>query len=109
MSNLVDCELKEFDVSGLSGTAQNFGSATSASVVKVQLINPSNVDVYVQVGGVSKYRVPAAGTMTLDELTERNADQGARYHWPKGTQFQVLQVTGAGVGTLIGHIIVEKN
>lgn len=107
MSNLVDVELKEFDVSGLDGTYKSFGSATAGPVVKLQFINPSDVDVYVGVGAVSKYRVPSAGTITFDELTERNAENGQAAHWPKGTQFQVTQVTAAGTGTLIGHIIVE--
>lgn len=108
MTKLIDVECKEFDVSSLSGTAQSFGSALLAPAVKLNFINTSDVDFYVYVAGVKKYRIPSKATLTFDELTERNAENGIAYHWPKGTQLQIVQVTGAGTGTAIAHVITER-
>lgn len=108
MTKRIDVELKEFDTASLTGTPQSFGSALGAPAVKMQFINPSDVDVYIAVLGVNKYRIAAGGTVTLDELTERNEQNGIAYHWPKGTQLQVVQESGAGTGDIWAHIIVEQ-
>lgn len=107
MSELTKVELIELDTATLTGTYQDFGSASAGPVYKVQFINPSNVACYIT-DGTSEYRIGAEGTVTLDEVYMRNTNVSAKYQNPKGTQFQIKQVTAAGVGTIWGHLVVDR-
>jgi len=108
MSNELKTELKEFDSSTLTANNQNFGSALEGVGIKVQFINPSDVDVYIT-DGSSNWRVFAGGTVTFDEQTQDDQQQGSRFHLSKGAQLQIRQVTGSGTGTVVAHIVTEVN
>lgn len=109
MSRILPIELKEFVATTLNGTYQNFGSALAHPAIKMQVYNNSDVDVYISKNGTSNMlRIPAYGTLTLDESTLyfRGIDQ--EYYLPLGTQLTVKQVTGAAtVGSIIAHIITR--
>lgn len=110
MSRILPIELKEFDASTLSGSFQDFGTALANPAIKIQVFNDSNVDIYISKDEVSNYlRIPAYGTLTLDESTLyfRGVDQ--EYYLPKGTQLSLKQVTGAGsAGTsIVAHIVTR--
>lgn len=113
MSKQLITELKEFNAANLTANNQNFGSSITGIGVKVQFINISNVDVYITDGendsNDNNWRVPAGGTITLDELTQDDYNQGSRYYLSVGAQLKIKQVTGSGTGTIIAHIVVEVN
>jgi len=110
MSRILPIELKEFDATTLNGTYQNFGSALSHPAIKIQIYNNSDVDVYVSKdSSTNMLRIPAYGTLTLDESTLyfRGIDQ--EYYLPKSTQLTVKQVTGAATtGNIISHVITRN-
>lgn len=110
MSRLLNIELKEFDATSLTGSYQNFGSALSNPGVKVQFYNTSDVDCYITTDGTNNnFRIPANGTLTLDENTVRANADSPDYYLSKGTQLKVKQVTGAGSsGNIVGHIITRN-
>lgn len=109
MSRLLLVELKEFTASTLNGTYQNFGTALANPATKVELFNTSDVDVYISKDASSNWmRIPAYGTLTLDESTLyfRGVDQ--EYYLPKLTQLTVKQVSGSGTsGSIIAHIVTR--
>ena len=109
MSRILPIELKEFVASTLNGTYQNFGTALANPAIKIQIFNNSDVDVYMSKNGTSNMiRVPAYGTLTLDESTLyfRGIDQ--EYYLPKSTQLTLKQVTGAGTtGAIIAHVVTR--
>lgn len=111
MSRILPIELKEFNATSLDGTDQNFGTALVNPAIKISVFNTSNVDVYMDYDGVIDLhmRIPAGGTITLDESTLyfRGIDQ--EYYLPKGSQLTLTQVTGAGTsGAIIAHIITRQ-
>ena len=111
MSRILPIELKEFDATTLNGTDQNFGSALSNPAIKISIFNTSNVDVYMDYNGVIDLhmRIPANGTITLDESTLyfRGIDQ--EYYLPRSSQLTLTQVTGAGTsGNIIAHIVTRQ-
>ena len=108
MARVLPIELKEFDATGVDGTWQEWGSVFANPVLKIQVYNTSDVDFYFSRDQTNKYRVPAGGTLTLDESTLyfRGVDQ--EYYFPKGTQLYVKQVTGAGTeGNFIGNFVTR--
>lgn len=112
MSRLLPIELKEFVASTLDGTDQNFGSPLLNPAIKINIFNTSDVDCYVNADIVVglELRVPAGGTLTLDESTLyfRGVDQ--EYYIPRGTQLTVTQVTAPGtMGAIIAHIITRQS
>lgn len=113
MSRILPIELKEFDATTLSGVNQNFGTILKNPAIKICIFNTSNVDCYVNALNLPiplHIRIPAGGTMTLDESTLyfRGIDQ--EYYLPRGTQLTVLQVTGAATlpGNIIAHIVTRQ-
>jgi hypothetical protein len=111
MSRILPIELKEFNATALDGTDQNFGSALSNPAIKISVFNTSDVDVYMDYDGVIDLhmRIPAGGTITLDESTLyfRGIDQ--EYYLPKNSQLTLTQVTGAGaLGSIIAHIVTRQ-
>lgn len=110
MSRILPIELKEFDATALNGTDQNFGTALANPAIKIQVFNSGNTDVYIGIPDESEYiRVPAYGTLTLDESTLyfRGVDQ--EYYLSKGTQLTVTQVTGPSTdgGAIIAHVVTR--
>lgn len=104
MSEILTVELKEFDTASLTGSYQNFGSVTGGPVYKIQFINVSDVDCYVT-EGASVWRVPASGTITLDETNAVNVRDSSRVFIDNGGQLQIKQVTGAGTGYIWAHLV----
>ncbi len=105
---LLIIELKEFNAASLNGTYQNFGTALANPATKIEVYNNSDVDAYISKDGATPWlRIPAYGTLTLDESTLyfRGVDQ--EYYLPKGTQLTVTQVTAAGTGALISHVVTR--
>lgn len=109
MSNLA-IELKEVDADSISGTPLDFGSPLENPATKIQVINDSAVRVYIRKEGEANFlKVPANGCITLDESTMPTPRSGEEYYLSKGTQLQVVQVTGAGAaGTQIWAHIVTR-
>lgn len=110
MGRLLPIELKEFVATSLNGTDQNFGTALTNPAIKISIFNTSDVDCYVDCDTVVDLhmRVPAGGTITLDESTLyfRGVDQ--EYYLSKGAQLTVTQVTAAGTeGAIIAHIVTR--
>jgi hypothetical protein len=110
MPRILPVELKEFDATSLTGLPQDFGDPLDNPAIKVNFINTSDVDCYVGSDSVpvQNFRVPAGGTLTLDESTLyfRGCDQ--EFYLPKGCQLSVTQVTGAGTsGAIIAHIVTR--
>ena len=110
MSRILPIELKEFDATSLDGTDKNFGTALTNPAIKICIFNTSDVDVYMDYDGVVtlRMRIPANGTITLDESTLyfRGIDQ--EYYIPRGAQLTLTQVTGAGTeGAIIGHFVTR--
>lgn len=111
MSRILPIELKEFDATTLDGTDQNFGSALANPAIKISVFNTSDVDVYMDYDGVIDLhmRIPAGGTITLDESTLyfRGIDQ--EYYLPRGSQLTLTQVTAPGtLGNIIAHIVTRQ-
>ena len=111
MSRILPIELKEFDATTLNGTDQNFGSALLNPAIKISVFNTSDVDVYMDYDGVIDLhmRIPAGGTITLDESTLyfRGIDQ--EYYLPKLSQLTLTQVTAPGtLGAIIAHIVTRQ-
>lgn len=106
---LLNTELKEFDATTLDGTYKNFGSTLSNPALKIQLLNSSDVDIYVSDdGATNKFRIPAGSTITFDESTSPIPNRGQEYYFSRGIQLTVTQVTGAGAdGDLIAHIVTR--
>lgn len=102
---ILNTELKEFDATNLTGSYQNFGSALSNPSMKVQFLNTSDVDIYVSAdGSTNKWRIPAGTQITLDG-PQQIPNRGQEYFLEKGTQLEVVEVSGAGSsGHLIAHI-----
>lgn len=109
MGKLLNTELKEFDATSLTGSYQNFGSTLSNPGVKVQFYNTSDVDCYISKdGSTNHFRIPANGSLTLDENTAPGGREEGEYYLASGTQLEVKQVTGAGTeGNIIGHIVTR--
>ncbi len=107
MSRVLQIQLLEFDSTTLTGAYQNFGAVLAYPAIKIVLFNTSDVDAYVSRDGTTNYvRIPAYGTLTLDESTLyfRGCDQ--EYYFMKGSQLEIKQVTGAGtVGAIIAHVV----
>lgn len=112
MSRILPVELLEFVATSLDGTDQNFGSALSHPAIKVSFFNTGNTDCYIDWAGTpaQRWRVPAGGTITLDESTLyfRGVDQ--EYYLPKGAQLTVTQVTGPSTdgGAIIAHVVTRN-
>jgi hypothetical protein len=104
---LVTVELKEFNSASLSGTYQNFGSVLGNAALKLQLINASTVAAYVT-DGTSVWYVPASTTITFDEVGPASDVGDAKYYAAKGAQLQIKQVTTAGTGTIIAHVVRKR-
>lgn len=107
MSRVLQIQLIELNASALTGSYQNFGAVLTYPAIKIVLFNTSDVDAYISRDGTTNYvRIPAYGTLTLDESTLyfRGCDQ--EYYFPKGTQLEIKQVTGAGMtGAIIAHVV----
>lgn len=107
MSRVLQIQLLEFNATSLTGSYQDFGAVLTYPAIKIVLFNTSDVDAYISRDGTNNYmRIPAYGTLTLDESTLyfRGCDQ--EYYFPKGTQLEIKQVTGAGTtGAIIAHIV----
>ena len=112
MGRILPVELKEFDATTLNGTDQNFGTTLLNPAIKISVFNTSDVDVYMDYDGFVdlRMRIPANGTITLDESTLyfRGIDQ--EYYLPKGAQLTLTQVTGAGTeGNIIAHVVTRAH
>jgi len=110
MGRILPIELKEFVATSIDGTDQNFGSTLSNPAIKISVFNTSDVDVYMDYDGPVPLhmRIPANGTITLDESTLyfRGVDQ--EYYLPRGSQLTLTQVTGAGTdGSIIAHVVTR--
>lgn len=110
LSRILPIELKEFTATGLNGTNQNFGTPLENPATKISVFNTSDVDCYMDYDGVVdlRMRIPANGTITLDESTLyfRGIDQ--EYYLPRGAQLTVTQVTAPGTeGAIIAHIVTR--
>lgn len=110
MSRILPIELKEFDATTLNGTDQNFGTALANPAIKIEVFNTGNTDAYIGIPDNSNYlRVPAYGTMTLDESTLyfRGIDQ--EYYFRKFTQLTVTEVSGPSTagGSIIAHVVTR--
>lgn len=110
MSRILPVELKEFIATSLNGTDQNFGTPLINPAIKISVFNTSDVDCYMDYDGVVNLhmRIPANGTITLDESTLyfRGVDQ--EYYLPRGAQLTVTQVTAPGTeGAIIAHIVTR--
>jgi len=112
MSRLLPIELKEFDATALTGANQNFGSVLLNPAIKISIFNTSNQDCYVTANIVVGLllRVPANGTLTLDESTLyfRGVDQ--EYYIPRGTQLQLRRLTTTATsGNVIAHVVTRQS
>ncbi len=109
MSRILPIELKEIVSSTLTGTYQNFGTALANPAIKIQAFNTSDQDAYLTFNGTTNnMRIPAGGSITLDESTLyfRGVDQ--EYYLPRGTQLQIKQVTAPGtLGAIICHVVTR--
>lgn len=104
--SVINFELKEFNTTSLTGTYQNFGTATSGPSVKLQFINNSDVDVYIT-DGSSEWRVPTGDKIEFQEVSRKNHQTGIRYLLSDTAQLQIKQVSGSGTGFVIAHVGVE--
>jgi len=109
MGRILPIELKEFTATAVTGSYQAFGTVLSNPALKMSFFNTSNADVYISKDGVTNMcRIPANGTLTLDESTLyfRGVDQ--EYYVPKGSQLYVKQVVAPGAsGSIIAHIVTR--
>ena len=113
MGRILPIELKEFDATTLDGTDQDFGDPLEQPALKISVFNTSDVDVYMDydgsVGGnILHMRIPANGTITLDESTLyfRGVDQ--EFYLPRNAQLTLTQVTAPGTeGNIIAHIVTR--
>lgn len=103
MSNLCKYETRRLAATSLSGTATVIGAVTTGPVVKMAVLNTSDVSAYVTWDD-NTIEVPAASTLTFDEQYQHNQQTSSKYIAPNATQFYGTQVTGAGAS---GHIILN--
>jgi len=104
---LLTVELKEFNSASLTSEYQNFGSTLSGSAIKIQFLNTSTVDAYVT-DGTSTFRIPSSTTVTFDEANPKTSKSDSNNYLASGAQLQIKQVTGAGSGTVIAHVITKR-
>lgn len=110
MGRILPIELKEFVATSLNGTDQNFGSVLENPAIKISVFNTSDVDCYMDCDSAVPLhmRIPANGSITLDESTLyfRGVDQ--EYYLPRGAQLTVTQVTAPGTeGAIIATIVTR--
>lgn len=109
MSNLLAVEKFKFDAASLTGTAQDFGTPIKKPALKLMFLNTSDVAAIVTVEDADvTFEIPANGTVTFDEVFPRNHNVGAKYYMADGEQLQIEQVTAAGTGSIIAHIVEER-
>lgn len=105
--NFLLIELKEFNTASLTGSYQTFGSVLANPATKIQIINTSNVDVYISKDNSTNWiRVPP-GSITFDESTVRVNQADAAYYLAKGIQLYVKQVTAPGAGAIWAHVVTR--
>lgn len=111
MGRILPIELKEFNAQSLDGTDKDFGTPLENPAIKISVFNTGDTDVYLNADTPVPLhmRIPAGGTITLDESTLyfRGIDQ--EYYLPRNTQLTVTQVTGPSVtaGAIIAHIVTR--
>ena len=104
-------ELKEFNSTSLSGTYQDFGSALANPAFKFQVFNSGTTDAYISKDGSTNWlRIPASGSLTLDESTLVFPGEDQAFYLPRGTQLKVKQVTAPGAsGAIISHVVTRRS
>lgn len=109
MPRQLPVELKEFNAASLTGSPQNFGSVLLNPATKVSFVNSSTVDCYVDSAApiAQRFRINAGMTLTLDESTLYFSGVDQEFYLRRGTQLTITQVSGAGVGSIIAHIVTR--
>lgn len=109
MSNLLAIEKFKFDSSNLTGSAQDFGTEILNPGLKIGILNDSDVACIVTVENAPiSIEVPSKATVTFDEVFPKNETVGSKYYMAKGEQLQIVQVTAAGTGNIIAHVVEER-
>ncbi len=107
--SLLQIEKFKFDSASLTGTLQNLGTALANPGIKLQIINSSTVACIIQdANGFVNIEVPSGGTTTFDEAYMANMNVGSKYFLAKGEQLQIKQVTAAGTGSIIVHVVEDR-
>lgn len=106
MSELLAVEKFKFDSASLTGTLQNFGTALANPGLKMSIMNDSTVACIIQNSNATvNIEVPSKGSVTLDEVYMKNNNVESKYYLAKGDQLEIVQVTAAGTGNIIAHIV----
>jgi hypothetical protein len=106
---LLKVEKFKFNSASLTGSLQNFGTTLDNTALKVSFTNNSSVGCIIQTSDSNfVVELEPSSTLTFDEVYMKNNKQDAKYYLPKGAQLQIIQVTGAGSGNIIAHIVEER-
>jgi len=106
---LLKVEKFKFSAASLTGSLQNFGTTLDNTALKVSFVNNSDVGCIIQTADSNfVVELEPTSTLTLDEVYMKNTNQDAKYYLPKGAQLQIIQVTAAGTGNIIAHIVEDR-
>jgi len=91
-----------FDSASLTGSFQNLGTVIDFPVLKVAIMNASDVACLITDGSSEDdFEIPANGTVNIGEGEISGTGTGTKFVFDKSTQLQVKQKTAAGTGNII--------
>jgi len=105
---ILNREVKVFTASTLSGTPQNFGTATAIPCYKVAFVNASTQDVQISDGtGQNNFYLPSGSTLSIGEGFQNNTPQiNVQGEFKVGTQFMISSSTGlVGTGSIVATLL----
>jgi len=106
MSREFGVELKVFAAASLTGSYQNFGSVLSGHCIVANFYNTSNVDCYVTRDGTNdNWYIPAGGNIPIDTRILGEGLDREKVLIKSGAQLQIKQVTAAGTGNIVVHLV----
>jgi len=98
--------LRTFDAASLTANYQNIGAVIPFPVLKIAIINTSDVDVLIgDMSSEEDIRIPANSTMNIGEgFGNYGSYSSLKVVFTNNAQLQIKQVTAAGTGTIIMNL-----
>lgn len=109
MSQISGLEVKEINASALTGSYQNLGSVTGNPVYSGEIVNDSDVDIYISIdGSTDNIKVAADKSTPLNFYSRHNTLLQGAYIFKKGQQLQIKSATSSGSGTVYANLLTTR-
>lgn len=109
MALYTDFEIKEFNAASLTAGYQVFGAVLTHPCYEAEIVNESNVAVYISVDGTNNsIRVGAGMPIRMKGLPRHDTWSKGEYLLKEGTQLYIKQVTGAGTGIIVFNALMTR-